>query len=93
MPKGNRRRYHLLKSYGVDEQWYQDTLEAQNHACAICRKPHEESRYEMLYIDHDHVTGAARGLLCQHCNHGLGKFYDNTALLEQAILYLREHSE
>ena len=90
----NRRRaYHLKHAYGVSEQWYKSTLEAQNHSCAICKAPHSGSRYGMLYVDHDHATGAPRGLLCQHCNHGLGKFYDNIGYLEQAIMYLREHSE
>ena len=88
-----RRAYHLKKAYGVDQTWYEQKLEEQNHACYICKRPHSNDRYGQLYIDHDHNTGKARGLLCQDCNHGLGKFFDNVEYLEKAIMYLREHSE
>jgi len=88
----DRRSYHLLKAYGVTQEWYDAKLVEQNYTCAICPATHEETRYGQLYIDHDHSTGKARGLLCQHCNHGIGKFYDNISLLENSILYLKEHS-
>lgn len=42
-----------------------------------------------LVMDHDHVTGKFRGMLCNHCNRGLGNFKDNINNLEKAILYLK----
>ena len=91
--KKYRRDYHLSKFYGVSQEWYDQKLEEQNHACYICNRPHADGRYGQLYVDHDHKTGKVRGLLCQDCNHGLGKFFDNVDYLEKAIMYLREHSE
>ncbi len=41
-----------------------------------------------LVVDHDHVTGKIRGMLCNHCNRGLGHFRDNPMFLEFAAQYL-----
>jgi len=41
-----------------------------------------------LSVDHNHETNKIRGLLCNHCNIGLGNFKDSTTLLSLAIEYL-----
>lgn len=63
---------------------------AQSGRCAICRKPASGRRVEaVLHRDHDHATGAVRGMLCGRCNKGLGLFNDDASLLLSAIGYLR----
>ena len=50
--------------------------------CVICGSE------EKLVVDHDHKTGQIRGMLCNHCNRGLGHFKDDPMLLEFAAQYL-----
>ena len=45
-----------------------------------------------LVMDHNHKNGKFRGMLCNHCNRGLGNFKDNVQNLEKAILYLKNMS-
>ena len=42
-----------------------------------------------LCVDHDHITGEIRGLLCQQCNKGLGDFADSVEYLKSAVAYLQ----
>jgi hypothetical protein len=44
-----------------------------------------------LAVDHNHETGALRGLLCCDCNQALGKFQDSRDILLKAIRYLDKH--
>ena len=39
-------------------------------------------------IDHDHVTGKVRGVLCNNCNTALGLVNDNVDTLKNMILYV-----
>jgi hypothetical protein len=55
--------------------------------CVIC------GAEEKLVVDHDHVTGKVRGMLCNHCNCGLGHFRDSPMLLEFAAQYLYASSD
>lgn len=54
--------------------------------CLICNCD------EKLVVDHNHVTGKVRGMLCNHCNRGLGHFRDNLDTLQKAIEYLKNTS-
>jgi hypothetical protein len=78
-----RRRRTKLKRYGLTIEDYEVILQTQRGRCAICRGPAPTN------VDHDHVTGKVRGILCQRCNIGLGIFYDDPEILKRAIEYLR----
>jgi Recombination endonuclease VII len=76
------RERHLKKTYNLDLKTFNSLVESQNNRCKICKQEKE------LYVDHDHITGKIRGLLCCHCNNGLGNFKDNREFLLNAYNYL-----
>ena len=68
----------VAKTYGLEAGDYDALLELQGGRCAICRARPKSQR---LAVDHDHKTGAVRGLLCARCNHDLlGSAWDSMAM-------------
>ena len=62
-------------------------LVAQDYKCAICGVDASDLSRE-LSVDHNHETDEVRGLLCSHCNIGLGNFRDDVDVMSKAIEYL-----
>ncbi|TVX89948.1 hypothetical protein FPV58_32410 [Mycolicibacterium porcinum] len=101
------RRANLWAKYRITPEEYDSFRAAQEYRCAICGRdetaidlkrvggrPRADGRplaKVPLAVDHDHVTGAVRGLLCPSCNAGLGAFGDDPVRLAAAITYLRAH--
>jgi hypothetical protein len=73
--------------YGLTPEEYGALLEAQDNRCAICRTDTPNGKGSW-HVDHNHATGQIRGLLCNDCNLGLGKFADDSDRLRAAIAYL-----
>ena len=83
--KAKGRADHLKRTFGLTPNELAELIASQDGLCAICR-----SRLPR-HVDHDHHTGALRGVLCGPCNMGLGQFRDDPALLGAAATYLRQH--
>jgi hypothetical protein len=91
----------LRNNHGMTVELYEQMHAAQNGLCAICGKPETKARSNgvtlPLAIDHCHKTRQGgkskgiRGLLCQACNIGLGKFDDEPELLRKAAAYLEKY--
>lgn len=75
---------HLLRKYKITAE-HLELLTGQG--CAICGASFDAANVRRV-IDHDHATGATRGVLCQSCNLGLGHFRDDPIALANAIDYL-----
>lgn len=89
------RRYRdkrLMRYYGITLATWEDMLAQQNGMCGICGDVLDLSRINRIHVDHDHATNKVRGLLCYHCNVGLGSFHDDPKRLRGAIAYLNHHS-
>jgi hypothetical protein len=78
-----RERHRAYRRHGLTPDEYYALWRSQGGACAICK------RCDLpLGVDHCHLTGLIRGLLCSKCNVGLGQYNDDSALLLGAIAYL-----
>jgi Recombination endonuclease VII len=88
--KSSKSRYEkdrkkiLAWRYGLTLKEYDQMLYDQDGKCKICKA----EPVTVLSVDHCHYTGKVRGLLCSHCNTGLGMFKDDPLLLAEAIKYL-----
>ena len=82
---------YLLREYGITKDDYDRMYQAQDGKCAICKgegftmAQHHKVK---LVVDHCHVGGQVRGLLCHNCNRALGLLQDNKASVAAALAYL-----
>lgn len=86
------RPNQLMKKYRLTVAQFDALLAQQGGACAICRRREPGGRWNQFVVDHDHDTGAIRGLLCDPCNRGLGFFQESSSLLSRAAAYLEAHN-
>ena len=85
--KAAGRAGHLKRKFGISPEQYEEMLKAQRGGCAICGRVPEAGK--TFHVDHDHDTGAVRGLLCQPCNHALGLFQESSLVVDRARTYLQ----
>ena len=87
------------RKYGITLEDAVQMADRQEWRCAICRERFEDVPYRhgtaksdkihyFFMVDHDHLTGAVRGLLCHNCNHMLGRAKDNSKILRAAADYI-----
>jgi hypothetical protein len=89
-----QRASNLRTKYGISVEEFDALLLSQGGCCAICGSSDSQMRKKKgkltgcFAVDHDHETGKVRGLLCGHCNTGLGLLRDNVEILKKALVYL-----
>lgn len=83
------RKCHYKSTYNITLEQYEEMVRKRNGLCDIC---HKQDLKHRLVVDHDHVTGENRGLLCRTCNTGIGYLRDDIELLESALKYLKKYS-
>lgn len=98
----NREKHNRLctdsrrrKRIGMEPHEYDQLLDDQGGVCAICKgkctSKTQKGMQKSLAADHDHVTGATRGLLCTKCNTAIGLLGDDPAVIAAALAYLSNH--
>ena len=87
--KEQQRRKTLWSRYGLTPEALDEMIERQGGVCAIegCGGPAER-------VDHNHLTGVVRGILCHHCNIWLAPLEEDQAEWRFAAQrYLGEESK
>lgn len=82
--------YFLMYRYGITQERYEEMVAAQHGCCAICGVTEPGGKAKVWHVDHCHSSNEVRGLLCGHCNRGLGQFADDPARLRAAAAYLEQ---
>jgi len=82
-----QRRAHYKRRYGIALEAVEAMFEKQHGRCAACGTTPAD---RPLQLDHDHITGEVRGLLCRPCNTALGLLRDSPAKLQGLITYLTQ---
>lgn len=88
------RKQKLRSTYGLQWDEYLQMYDDQLGKCAICKKDiglDANHKTDRPYVDHCHESGKNRGLLCMHCNTGIGHFKDRVDVLAAAIEYLNAY--
>jgi len=86
--KDKIRNRRIARVFGITTKDYDLMLESQGNRCAICDNSQNGRRFD---IDHNHITGKVRGLLCVKCNIGIGLFdsdENGSEILKKAVKYI-----
>lgn len=85
-----KRKHNFMHRYGITIEEYEAIFKQQNGLCAICEQPESHGRNGKIHplsVDHNHVTGHVRGLLCNNCNTKLG-YFESKHIIMRLIAYL-----
>ena len=86
------RTHYLKYRYGITLEDYDQMLAEQGGRCGACGTTDVRNGKQRFDIDHDHVTGVVRGLLCGHCNRAFGMLADDVGRIEQLLMYALSHT-
>lgn len=84
-----KRNTYLLRTYGITSADYETMHAAQDGLCMTCRNACSTGK--VLAVDHDHVNGRVRDLLCARCNRTLGYVDEDAQLLRDLADYVERH--
>lgn len=81
------RKSNLKRRSGMTPEWYKRLFDHSDGKCWICLTPQKDLK-RALSVDHDHKNGKIRGLLCVHCNLGIGSMKESPQIMYAAVYYI-----
>jgi hypothetical protein len=93
--KARLLRHTLLWQYKMTPEEYDKLLEKQEGKCAGCLveftfELNKANKHTAPHVDHDHLLGYSRGLLCHSCNVTLGLVKDSPGTLRRLATYIED---
>lgn len=87
MRKRSNWKYKLKHEYGLTMK----QREEMGNVCNLCGSTKPLSRHKWLSVDHNHLTGKVRGILCYKCNLAMGwaNADKGIEILERALEYVK----
>lgn len=79
---------NMRRMYGISLEEFRQLLETQQGICAAC-----DEELEKPVLDHNHITGKIRGIICSACNLALGMTKDSSKKLRKLADYVDKHAE
>ncbi len=90
-----RRAYHIAWFFKLDSDSAIELAIRTESICDVCKLPETNKdrtgKTRFLNVDHCHVTGKVRGVLCSVCNMALGNANDDPNRLRALAAYLEQH--
>tara|TARA_R110000787_G_scaffold126500_1_gene237823 strand:- start:395 stop:883 length:489 start_codon:yes stop_codon:yes gene_type:complete len=94
--KKNRTKYRMDAvglRYDMTVEAYDIMFADQLGCCKMCDVEEKHAPRQRLCVDHDHDTGAIRGLLCGNCNSAIGLLKDSSVYTIRATTYLQDNGK
>jgi hypothetical protein len=88
--KDTYQNSYLIRTFGITLEQKIALFYNQGEKCAICLRPLVLGKGS--HLDHNHITGKIRGVLCRACNHLIGNAGESEETLQRAIIYLKQHN-
>jgi hypothetical protein len=89
----HRVREVRMRAHGLTSESLDRLSQSQKGRCAVCGTKDPGYGRGTLCIDHDHVTGQVRGLLCNTCNRAIGLLKDDPEVIAAAARYVQKHRQ
>jgi hypothetical protein len=84
------RSASLKRNYGLTSEDWDELFESQEGLCASCGEPPAKDAKRRFHLDHNHITGQNRGILCHGCNVALGLLKEDRTKIRALIDYLNK---
>lgn len=84
-------RHKIKRLYKLTTKEWEIKFGIQKGCCDICGI-HQSTLKSRLCVDHSHIDGKVRSLLCSRCNLLVGQLEINPALIESIKSYLEKYN-